>query len=293
MPDVPLTESAPVVGLIGCGLLGSALAERLLAGGARVHAYDPAGVQMAGVVSCKDVVAVAKQCQWILYCLPNSATGLEVTSRILPYLQVGQAIADTTTGDPHDMESMAQDLKQRQVGYLEVNVAGSSDLLRQGKATLFLGGESEWIEHWAGLLDMIAPTRWCLGAVGTASRFKLVHNLILGLHRAVLAEGLHFAHAMGFDPAKALAVLKQTPASSQVMFQKGSRMVERSYEPPQARVAQHLKDVRLMMGLADQQGLGLPLTQVHESMLTELTQQGLGDLDNSAIAEFYHAPLTD
>jgi 2-hydroxy-3-oxopropionate reductase len=121
-----------------------------------------------------------------------------------------------------------------------------------------------------------------VGPLGAASRFKLVHNLILGLHRAVLAEGLTLARALGFDATTALAMLGQTPARSAVMDAKGPKMAAGDFAP-QATVAQHLKDVRLMLDAARLAGIALPLSACHERLLDSVVAAGLGGADNSAI----------
>ena len=282
-------KQSPTIGLIGCGLMGKAMASRLIAGGAQVWGYDPQGVEEEGIEVCASLADLAGVCEWILYSLPNSKVALEVTDELLPHLTPKHAVADTTTGQPQEMEAMARTLGAHHIVYLEANVAGSSELLAQGKATLFLGGDQATLDRWDPILALLCEHRRVIGMVGAASRFKLVHNLMIGLHRAALAEGLHFASTMGFDPKEALAILKQTPACSEVMHLKGKRMVERAYEPPQARLSQHLKDVELMLQMGSEQGVELPLSQVHRMLLLKAQALGLGEADNSAIAEVYRS----
>jgi 3-hydroxyisobutyrate dehydrogenase-like beta-hydroxyacid dehydrogenase len=107
-----------------------------------------------------------------------------------------------------------------------------------------LEGSDKSVELNASLFEAISKHWFHLGSVGAGSRFKLVHNMVLGLNRLVLAEGLEFARSLGMDGAKTLEILKQTPAYSTVMESKGDRMVNRDFENPQARLSQHLKDVR-------------------------------------------------
>ena len=121
-----------------------------------------------------------------------------------------------------------------------------------------------------------------------ASKFKLVHNLILGLNRAVLAEGLQFAESYGFDSEHVLSILKQTPAYSVVMDAKGERMVERNYSSPQARLNQHLKDVKLIISESEKSKSITPLSSLHEALLESVADKGLGGGDNSAIMEAFN-----
>jgi 3-hydroxyisobutyrate dehydrogenase-like beta-hydroxyacid dehydrogenase len=115
---------------------------------------------------------------------------------------------------------------------------------------------------------------------------KLVVNMVLGLNRAVLAEGLAMAERCGIAPAAALDMLKATPAYSAAMDTKGPKMVARDFSP-QARLSQHFKDVRLIRELASRVGAATPLSVVHEELLARAVALGLGDADNSAIIEVF------
>ena len=111
---------------------------------------------------------------------------------------------------------------------------------------------------------------------------KLVVNLVLGLNRAVLAEGLSFARANGLDAEAALAILRAGPAYSGVMDTKGPKMLRGDFTP-EARLSQHHKDVRLILESGLRAGIDLPLSRVHDRLLDAAEKQGLGDADNSAI----------
>jgi 3-hydroxyisobutyrate dehydrogenase-like beta-hydroxyacid dehydrogenase len=115
---------------------------------------------------------------------------------------------------------------------------------------------------------------------------KLVTNLALGLHRAVLAETFSFAESQGFPASLALELLRETSSYSRVMDIKGEKMVHREFSPD-ARLRQHLKDVLLMKEEATRAGIQIPLTNLHAQLLTHAVELGLGDLDNSAILEVF------
>ena len=72
---------------------------------------------------------------------------------------------------------------------------------------------------------------------------------------------------------------------------KGRKMVEREYGV-QARLSQHLKDVRMMLAEAGEAGLALPLTETHRDVLEEAERMGLGGLDNSAVYEVWGSKKT-
>ena len=279
------------VGLIGVGLLGSAIAVRLIDKGFAVCGFDTnqdllQTLAQSGGIACDNAAEVVRRCDVLFLSLPSSDVVLALAQQLRTSFKPGQIVLDTTTGDPEQMIVIDHSLAEVGVHYVEATVAGSSDQVTAGQVSLFLGGETEVVEKVKSFLAPISSKRFHLGPVGTASRFKLVHNLMLGLHRAVLAEGLVFAESLGFDPRETLEVLKQTPAASGVMETKGTRMVEADYGL-QARLSQHLKDVSLILVEADRAGASTPLSRIHKTLLEQADLLGFGDADNSAVIEAY------
>ena len=285
------------VGLIGVGLLGSALANRLIDSGIQIHGFDSNDKQLEslkqnGGLACNSPTEVVQNCNVLILSLPSSDVVLSLVEQLRNDFEPSQIVIDTTTGDPQKMVAISQSLAELGVSYLEATVAGSSAQVTTGEVALLLGGDTEVVERVKPLLTAITSKHFHLGSAGTASRFKLVHNLVLGLHRAVLAEGLVFAESLGFDQEVALEILNQTPAHSGVMETKGRRMVKRDYGL-QARLSQHLKDVRLILAEAERAGTKTPLSQIHKTLLEQAEALGFGDADNSAVMEAFRHPQTE
>ena len=285
------------VGLIGVGLLGSALANRLMNDGLRVYGFDSNEEQLealnhSGGIACDSAAEVVQNCDVLILSLPTSDVVLSLVRQLRTDFEPSQIVVDTTTGDPQQMIAVGQSLAELGVSYLEATVAGSSAQVTAGEVALLLGGDAKVVESVKPLLAAITSKHFHLGPVGTASRFKLVHNLVLGLHRAVLAEGLVFAESLGFDQEVTLEILEQTPAQSGVMETKGRRMVERDYGL-QARLSQHLKDVRLILAEAERAGASTPLSRIHKTLLEQAEELGFGDADNSAVMEAFRHPRTE
>jgi 3-hydroxyisobutyrate dehydrogenase-like beta-hydroxyacid dehydrogenase len=110
-------------------------------------------------------------------------------------------------------------------------------------------------------------------------------NLILGLNRAALAEGLVFATRLGLDPVAFLEVARGSAAYSQVMDVKGNLMARREFRQPQSRVDQSLKDFTLMLDQARATGQDLPFASVYARMLEDCVAHGEAEWDNAAIAD--------
>ena len=273
------------IGLIGLGLVGTAVSVRLNEYGFEVLGYDVRTDLPEGVTVCSGPAEVFSLCERVILCLPTSEVVAEVVNGSQEHLRSGQIVIDTGTGSPNQMEQIHNDLKAVGVSYLEATIAGSSHLLRNKKAPLFTAGEKSIIDQQSDLFDSITDKNFYLGEFGKATRFKLVHNLLIGLHRAVLAEGLQFAESLGFDSQESLSILKQTTASSGVMKTKGERMATRDYEVPQALVSQHMKDVKLILEESEKSGAIVPLSALQKELLEAVERSGLGSVDNSAIME--------
>jgi hypothetical protein len=133
------------------------------------------------------------------------------------------------------------------------------------------------------LLAAIAAKRHVMGGAGAGARAKLALNLVLGLNRAALAEGLAFSESLDLDGAAFLSLLRDSPAYSAAMDAKGAIMLEGRFSPPQARIAQHRKDLGLMLAEAGRLGQPIPLGAVHAALLDAAIEAGDADLDNSAV----------
>ena len=250
------------VGLIGLGLLGSAIADRLLAAAYDVVGHDLSAeacqrFERAGGRVAPSAGAVANACEVMILSLPDSKVVAGVVASLDAAIRPGLLIIDTTTGDPDDAAKLGTQLQSHGIDFLEATIAGSSEQLRHGQAMAMVGGDAAVFARARPLIEAVAARSFFVGPWGSAGRMKLVVNLVLGLNRAVLAEGLTLASALGLDQAATLAILKAGPAYSTVMDTKGDKMLAEDFQP-QARLSQHAKDVRLILEAARRTGARFP-----------------------------------
>ena len=262
------------IGIVGLGLLGTALADRLLSRGWSVTGFDVDAhrrdhLDQSGGVAVNSVSEIAPF-EFILLSLPTSQVVADVVASLKPELRSGQTIVDTTTGNPDDVESVAEELARLNVEYLDATVGGSSQQARDGEAIIMCGGRDDGFARCRPLVDDLAVRTFHLGPAGSGSRMKLAVNLVLGLNRAVLAEGLMFAESLGLELTTTLEVLKAGPTWSRVMDTKGEKMLQSEFAP-QARVAQHLKDVRVILETGSNTGARLPLSALHQTLRRHAT----------------------
>jgi 3-hydroxyisobutyrate dehydrogenase-like beta-hydroxyacid dehydrogenase len=278
-----------VIGIIGLGLIGSALARRLLAAGYTVRGYDIdagrcASLDEAGGEPVHSPREIAAGCRTILVAVLDTG---QVEAVLEGPEGIGEAASGcnvicTSTCDPERIVALAGRLARRGVGFLEVPLSGNSDQVALGNGVGLIGGEPRILEALQPVLEIICPRRYHLGPVGSGGRAKLAVNLVGGLNRAVLAEGLAFADSMGLELEAFLEVLKASAAYSRTMDNRGMKMVREDFTP-HARVAQSRKDFALMSAAAARAGQPLPLAAVYIDLIEGCLAQGEGDLDNSAI----------
>jgi 3-hydroxyisobutyrate dehydrogenase-like beta-hydroxyacid dehydrogenase len=284
--DSARTQSA-AVGLIGLGLIGTAVADRLREAGTRVVGWDIdperlAALRQTGGEIAGGAAEVFSSCRRVLLSLPSHREVAEVIQAAGGSLSRGLTIIDTSTGDPARTEALAAMLGARGISYLDATISGSSAQVRAGSVTLMVGGAAESVAASADIFESIGRQTFHTGPAGTGAKMKLVTNLVLGLNRAALAEGLAFAGSLDLDPTLSLAVMRGSAAYSRIMDTKGERMIQGDFAPD-ARLSQHLKDVRLIVDIGRQAGLPMPLSAAHRAVLEEAELAGYGELDNSAI----------
>jgi 3-hydroxyisobutyrate dehydrogenase-like beta-hydroxyacid dehydrogenase len=275
-------------------LIGSALAGRFLAAGLPVLGWDVDPARLAALPAAGGGEAAAgagevfRRCPRVLLSLPSHREVADVITAAEAALPPGRIIVDTTTGDPASSEELGRRLAARDVAYLDATISGSSAQVRSGDVALMVGGDAAAFAACADLFAGIGRQTFHTGPAGTGAQMKLVTNLVLGLNRAALAEGLALAESLGFDPAVTLAVMRGSAAYSRIMDTKGERMIRGDFAPD-ARLSQHLKDVRLIVETGRQAGLPMPLSAAHRAVLEAAERAGFGDSDNSAIIEVLRA----
>lgn len=276
--------SKDTVGVIGIGLMGSAITHRLLDHGFQVRVWSRFAEEADEVIARGALWSdhPLAECDRVIVCLYSSEVVADVFGKMSADLRQPQIIIDITTGWPDDTLKMAEHLASKGISYLDAPFSGSSAQTRQGQALLMIGGDRTAFDSCSDLWKCLANQYHHIGPAGSAARMKLVTNLVLGLNRAALAEGLSYARALGFSPETALTILRRSPAASAVMQTKGEKMIAADFSV-QAKLAQHLKDVQIILETSRAKGLHLPLSDAHRRLLESVVEQGLGELDNSAI----------
>jgi putative dehydrogenase len=280
----------PPIGIIGTGLMGSACAQRLIAAGQAVTGYDvdvtkaPAFAALGGQTAAS-IAALARNCDTVMLAVFNTdqveaACDALLTAR--PADAPPLTVICVSTCDPDRIAALAQRLPAQRLRFVEMPVSGTSDQTARGEALGLVGGDPVAADAVKDVLDVLCPRRHHLGATGNGGRAKLAINLILGINRAALAEGLVFAERMGLPLSTFLGVARDSAAYSQIMDIKGDKMIAGDFTP-HGKIAQTLKDFSLMLELAQRLQQQLPLATTYTDIVEGCMSAGEAELDNAAV----------
>jgi 3-hydroxyisobutyrate dehydrogenase-like beta-hydroxyacid dehydrogenase len=231
------------------------------------------------------IADVVKRCQPIVLAVFSTDQVEQVIEgELLPALgeRSDKIVLCASTCDPDRIAALGERVSARGLRLLETPISGASGQVSRGEGVGLIGGDPQTVSEMEPILRVLFPTYFHIGRIGDGGRAKLAVNLILGLNRLALAEGLVFAGRLGLDPAAFLKVARSSAAYSQVMDVKGGKMTRDEFTA-EGRVTQHLKDVHLMLEQAERARQRLPLLEVHADVLEACVRAGEGDLDNSAV----------
>ncbi|MBW2514214.1 MAG: NAD(P)-dependent oxidoreductase [Deltaproteobacteria bacterium] len=286
----------PSIGFIGLGLMGSGMAVNLLKAGFDVTGYDldsekVAAFTQAGGHTSEAPEIMAAHMDVIVLSLPNSNVVNQVVYETLKLDQnrpENLVLIDTTTADPGMSKTLASQLQNSGIAMLDATISGTPKMCVRRDITFMVGGEKTVFERCDTLFSAMGARTFYLGPNGSGALMKLIVNLVLGLNRMVLAEGLSLGKRAGVDAKQVLNVLKNSAAYSKAIDMKGQKMTTEDFLPAEGKLAFHLKDVRLMLDLGRQLDFPLPLCCLHAQALTSLVAKGRGEWDNAAIMSFYN-----
>jgi 3-hydroxyisobutyrate dehydrogenase-like beta-hydroxyacid dehydrogenase len=282
-------QGTTTVGLIGLGLMGTAIARRLLGAGFSVLGFDIDASKRRKFVEiggneADSVAEIASNCRIAALAVFTTDQVEQVVEGAGGLLGAVTCIAIcTSTCDPDRVAALATRVAPRGLALLEVPVSGTSTQVERGDGVGLVAGEETAAQEADSVLAALCPQRYFLGAAGNGGRAKLAINLILGLNRAAIAEGLAFAERLGLDRSHFLDVAKGSAAYSQVMDVKGELWANDCFEPPMSRIDQSLKDFLLMLEMGKRVGMELPFASLYAELMGDCVAHDEAALDNAII----------
>ena len=269
------------IGILGLGLLGSAIASRLLRAGYEVAGYDVrpdalASLARDGLRPADGVEGAAEGADAVLAILPTPESVEQVflaPDGLLLTAPSEAVLIQMSTISPELTMRLAESSAARGYAFMDVPVSGTSMMVARGDSTLLVGGAEADAARCEEMFAAIAGKTEFVGAVGSASLAKLATNLLVALHTAALAESLVLAAKGGVEPARMLELLSGSAAASRMMEIRGPSMVSGSY-PPQMKLDLFMKDLRLIIEEGERLEVSLPLTRAARELYSAARDEG-------------------
>ncbi|NVO15392.1 MAG: NAD(P)-dependent oxidoreductase [Rhodoplanes sp.] len=298
-----MQDTRSPLGLIGLGLIGTALARRLIAAGFAVTGYDVAAearARLAGIggTPVDTIAEIAENCPRVLIAVFNSDQVESVIEGEGGLLASDDAARKTrqvlnfATCDPDRMVALAARTEARGLAFLETPLSGASDQVARGEAVCLVGGDRAALDAAQDIVQAVCAKSYFMGPVGNGAKAKLATNLILGLNRAAMAEGLVYAERIGLPLDAFFEAARNSAAYSAAMDIKGVKMIARDYATA-GKISQSAKDFSLILATAHQHGQALPFATAYAEAMAGCIAAGEGDWDNSAIIEDIRRRRTD
>jgi len=284
--------SKPQVGYIGMGIMGSAMAGRLLEAGYPVMIWNRSkdkcdALAAKGAKVADTARAVIEACDITFACTSDPASARSVVfgeAGVLAGITAGKKFIDMSTVDEETSQEIGTAITAKGGIFLEAPVSGSKGPALQGQLVMLAAGDKALCEEAKPCFEVMGKRTFFLGEVGAGARMKLVVNMMMGINMCALAEGLAVGQKGGLQGADILEVIKEGALNCPMYGLKGPAMVEGKYST--AFPLKHLqKDVRLAVGLGDQLGQPLPLAAAANEMLKVGKAAGYGDDDMSKVYE--------
>jgi len=280
-----------VVGIVGLGLLGHAIASRLLTAGHQVVGYDVlpdkiAAITARGGKGARSAADVTGASEIVFTVLPSLATAEEaIVGRggFLEGSRAGQTVAQVSTISPALTERLAREVEGRGRAFLDCPISGTSGQVTNGSGIFIVGGDRAVYERWRPVLEVVLPQALYAGRAGHAMFVKLAANLLIALHSAAAAEALTLVKKAGLDTALVLDILTASAATSRMLEVRGPLIVKNEF-PPQMKLELFMKDLHLIQDAAGAAGAAVPLTDVAERLYATVQQAGHGGEDLAVVA---------
>ncbi len=276
------------VAVLGIGLMGYRMTQRLLEAGHEVHVWNrtheralPLADLGATVHASAPQAAAAAEC--VITMLENGPVVGEVLFDLgtAQDMAAGTLVIDMSSIRPSEARDHAARLGERGVAHLDAPVSGGTVGAEQGTLAIMAGGRLQDYQRALPLFSALGrPTH--VGPHGAGQMAKLANQMIVGITIGAVAEALLFAAKGGADMAKVREAIQGGFADSRILQLHGQRMVERDFTP-HGRLSVQLKDMRNALATAQEIGFDAPITQLFEALYAAGDEHGLGGLDHSGL----------
>jgi 2-hydroxy-3-oxopropionate reductase len=281
------------VGFVGLGIMGKPMARNLMAAGYSLTVYDVVGSAMeelvtegaAGASSAREAAEASSVTITMVPDSPQSEAAILGPDGVLEGTPKGNGIIDMSSIAPGTSQKIGAACDAAGVEFLDAPVSGGEPKAIDGTLAIMVGGSQEVFDRYTGMLDVLGGSVVLCGGYGAGNTTKLANQIIVAINVEAVSEALVLARKAGLDPNVVYEAIKGGLAGSTVLDAKGTMMIAGDFTPG-FRVKLHQKDLNNALITGKELGVPLPVTALVQQMLGSLMNQGKGEMDHAAIANF-------
>ncbi len=278
------------VGMLGLGIMGSAMSANLIRAGFEVIGYDVASERMQafaeyGGKSARSAREVAEQADIVISVLPSVAALDACVSGAHGMLASGRSglvLVEASTF-PIEDKLRIRDLCVSSITVLDCPLSGTGAQAVTKDLSVYASGDAAACARCAPVFDGFARSQHYLGEFGNGSKMKFVANLLVAIHNVSAAEAFVLGMKSGLDPQAIYKVIGDGAGSSRMFQVRGPMMVSGEYEPATMKVEIWQKDMKIISEFAAALGAPTPLLAASAAYYTAAMAQGRGGEDTAAV----------
>ena len=281
------------IGFIGLGIMGKPMAKNLIKAGfeLQVHSRSNGPVKELVALGAKEAgtpAECAKNMDAVVTMLPDGPDSESVIlgeNGVLDSAKKGAIIIDMSSIAPAISQKIAKSCETSGAEFLDAPVSGGEPGAIEGTLAIMVGGKQSVFDSSQSIFDSVGSSYVLCGDYGAGNTTKLANQIIVATNIAAVGEALVLAKKAGLEPQKVFDAIKGGLAGSNVLNAKGPMMISGNFNPG-FRIKLHHKDIRNSMLTGSDLGVSLPVTSLVQQIIVSLVNEGKGELDHSAIANF-------
>lgn len=289
--EISMNENG--VGFVGLGIMGRPMAKNMIQAGYSLTVYDIVGSSVEelateGATAGSSAREVAEQVSIVITMVPDSAdseAAILGPNGVLEGLSPGSTVIDMSSIAPATSQKIASACEGQGVAFLDAPVSGGEPKAIDGTLAVMVGGKEEIFNQHKDLLEVMGSSVVLCGDYGAGNITKIANQIIVAANIEAVGEALVLAKKAGLDPTVVFDAIKAGLAGSTVLNAKAPMMIEGNFNPG-FRIRLHQKDLHNAILTGKELGVPLPVTSLVQQMIGSLINDGKGDSDHSAIANF-------
>jgi len=276
------------VGMIGLGIMGSAMSANLMRAGFRVAGFDVlrrrrAEHQRAGGAAAKSPRDLAKRADLIITSLPSARALAEVAAELAASAKRGTVVIETSTLPIKAKEAARDVLAKRGVILLDCPLSGTGAQARVKDLLIYVSGDRSAYRKIVPVLQGFTSANYYVGAFGAGSKMKFVANLLVAIHNVAAAEAMVLGMKAGLDPAMVLKVVAGGAGGSRMFQVRGPMMVKGDYSEATMKNEVWQKDMTIIADFARELDCPTPLFAASTPIYNAAMAMGMGKEDTGAV----------